>query len=260
MSLVGGFAYYQNILNPAEIPLYTLSNGSKELRFQAMSHIWSQTFYDEVKKDIGIAKKDGFILFYEGVKPWSEESIKEFNEAIWVEFSPDLYKNFSKLYWVDHQKNPEFFWIINDKDFNIDLDINTIMSIYREKTWSIDIETSKRGEQQVADISRDIIDQLSNLSEKELAVMRYVNKSVLNFIIKNAGVRNKMLEAFGNQDLFSVILDERDAHLVDNLLSSEASNIFVMYGMMHFDGVYKLLQEKDSQWKIQSIDYKQLIY
>lgn len=260
ISLIWWFAYYQNIINPAKIPLYNLTNGSKEVRFQAMSHIWSQTFYDEVKRDIGIAKKDGFILFYEWVRPWTEQSLREFNEAIWVEFSPDLYKNFSKLYWVAHQKNPEFFWILNDKDFNIDLDINTIMSIYKQKTWTTEIDTSKRWEQQVADISRDIIDQLSNLSEKELAVMRYVNKSVLNFIIKNAGARNAILNMSGNQDLFSVILDERDAHLVSNILSSEASNIFVMYGMMHFDGVYQLLQEQDEKWEIQSIDYKQLIY
>jgi len=222
--------------------------------------LWSQTFYDGVKKDIEIAKKDGFILFYEWVQPWSEENLKEFNEAIWIEFSPDLYKNFSKLYWVDHQRNPEFFWILNNEDYNVDLDINTIMSIYREKTWSTDIENTKRWEQQVADISRDVIDQLSNLSEKELAVMRYVNKSVLNFIIKNAGVRNKIVEISGNQDLFSVILDERDAHLAENILSSEASNIFVMYGMMHFDGVYRLLKEQDPRWEIKSIDEKQLIY
>ena len=260
ISMIWWFAYYQNILNPANMPLYNLSNGSKEVRFQTMSHIWSQTFYDGVKKDIEIAKKDGFILFYEWVQPWSEENLKEFNEAIWIEFSPDLYKNFSKLYWVDHQRNPEFFWILNNEDYNIDLDINTIMSIYREKTWSTDIENTKRWEQQVADISRDVIDQLSNLSEKELAVMRYVNKSVLNFIIKNAGVRNKIVEISGNQDLFSVILDERDAHLAENILSSEASNIFVMYGMMHFDGVYRLLKEQDSKWEIKSIDEKQLIY
>jgi len=242
------------------MPLYSITNGSKEVRFQTMSHIWSQTFYDGVKDDIAIAKNDGFILFYEWVRPWTEENLREFNEAIWVEFSPDLYKNFSKLYWVAHQKNPEFFWILNDKDFNVDLDINTIMSIYKEKTWTSHLDTSIRWEQQVADISRDIIDQLSNLSEKELAVMRYVNKSILNFIIKNTGFRNMILEVAWNQDLFAVILDERDQFLAESILSSEASNIFVIYGMMHFEWVFKILQERDPSWEIQSIDYKQLIY
>jgi len=32
-----------------------------------------------------------------------------------------------------------------------------------------------------------------------------------------------------------VILDERNEYLVENILSSEASNIFIIYGLMHFE-------------------------
>lgn len=259
--IIWSFAYYQNDLNPAEVPLYSLSNGSKEVRFQGMSHIGSKSFYEGVKKDIEIWKNDGFILFYEWVKPWTEENLEAFNEAIWIDFNPNLYENFSKLYWVQHQKNPEFLWITNDKDYNIDLDINTIMSIYRNKTWKNEnnLKNTKRWEMQVADVWKDIIDQLSGLSERELSLMRYINKSVLNFIVKNEDFRDMMLEKFGNQDLFSVILDERNEYLVQNILASEASNIFVIYWLMHFEWVLEILQEKDPNWDIISIGYKRLI-
>ena len=261
-TVIGWFAYYQNTIHPAEIPLYTLSNGSKQVQFQGMSHIGSKDFYEEVKDSIKIAKQDGFILFYEWVRPGSQENINEFNEAIWIEFNADLYENFSKLYGVDHQKNPDFLGIENDKDFNIDLDIDEIMSIYRKKigTNQTDMpDMPDRWEKQVADVGKDIIDQLSDLSERELSLLRYINKSVLNFIVKNSEFRDMMLATFWNEDLFSVILEERNIYLVESITSSEYSNIFVMYGLMHFDWVLELLQKKDPKWSIQSIEYKQLI-
>ena len=224
-----------------------------------MSHIWSQAFYDQVKENINAAKNNGFVLFYEWVRPGTEKNLDDFNEAIWIEFSPDLYKNFSKLYWVAHQKNPEFLWIFNDNDFNIDLDINTIMNIYREKTWETNQVNQKRWEQEIADISRDIIDQLSHLSERELAVMRYINKSILNFIIKNAGLRDTILQRFWNQNLFAVILDSRNEFLAENIVSSEYNNIFVMYGLMHYTWVLEILQSQDPNWKVIQTTYTKLI-
>lgn len=260
--LFGWFTYYQNDINPAEMPLYSLSNGSKEIRFQTMSHIGSKSFYEWVKNDIAKWKQQWFVLFYEWVRPWSEENMKDFNVALWVDFNPSIYENFSKLYGVEHQRNPEFLWISNNKDFNIDLDIDTIMSIYNEKVWGPEEspgDMMQRKETQIADISGDIIEELASLNEKELAVMRYMNKSVLNLLIKNESFRDMIVERFGNQDLFQVILEDRNTHLVENLSSSEYQNIFVIYGLMHFEGVLEMLQAEDPKWKIQSVEYKRLI-
>ena len=244
------------------MPLYTLSNESKQVKFQTMSHIWSKSFYEGVKKEIEKSKQQGFVLFYEWVQPGSQKNIDDFNQAIWIDFNPDLYKNFSKLYWVDHQKNPEFLGISNNKDYNIDLDIDTIMSIYNKKTWNknkMPKDAIKRKETQIADVWSDIIDSLSGLNEKELSVMRYMNKSILNFIIKNWSFRDAVVARLWNQDLFSVILDDRNIHLVENIISSKENNIFIIYGLMHYDWVIELLQEKDPKWKIQSVEYKKLI-
>jgi len=244
------------------MPLYSLSNGSKEIRFQTMSHIGSKSFYEWVKNDIAKWKQQWFVLFYEWVRPWSEENMKDFNVALWVDFNPSIYENFSKLYGVEHQRNPEFLWISNNKDFNIDLDIDTIMSIYNEKVWGPEEspgDMMQRKETQIADISGDIIEELASLNEKELAVMRYMNKSVLNLLIKNESFRDMIVERFGNQDLFQVILEDRNTHLVENLSSSEYQNIFVIYGLMHFEGVLEMLQAEDPKWKIQSVEYKRLI-
>ena len=111
------------------------------------------------------------------------------------------------------------------------------MSIYRSKTGltkDMPEDTMERKEKQIADISGDIIDKLSGLSTRELAIMRYMNKSVLNFLIKHESLRDMIIENFGNQNLFGVILNDRNNHLVENIVSSEYDNIFVIYGLMHF--------------------------
>jgi len=244
LSLIGSllwfFTYYQNQINPAKMPLYTLTNDIKTIQFQWMSHIASSQFYTWVQAAIWVAKKENFVLFFEWVRPGSEENLEKFNQAIWVDFNPSLYENFSKLYWVTHQNNEDFLWILNDNDFNIDLDIDTIMSLYNKKIDknSISLEETNI---EVPDVSTDIIEILTEMSDKQLAI---------NAIISN----------FGNQDLFAVILDDRNTHLVENINQSEYNKIIVIYGLMHFEWVFDLLQSEDENWRIERIDYARLIY
>lgn len=241
------------------MPLYTLTNDIKTVQFQWMSHIASSQFYTWVQAAIWVAKKENFVLFFEWVRPGSEENLEKFNQAIWVDFNPSLYENFSKLYWVTHQNNEDFLWILNDNDFNIDLDIDTIMSLYNKKIDknSISLEETNI---EVPDVSTDIIEILTEMSDKQLAIMRYINKSILNFLIKHKSLRDAIISNFGNQDLFAVILDDRNTHLVENINQSEYNKIIVIYGLMHFEWVFDLLQSEDENWRIERIDYARLIY
>jgi len=52
-----------------------------------MSHVASSNFYSEVRRNIFKAKKEGFVLFFEGVRPGSQESTDGFNAAIGIEFT-----------------------------------------------------------------------------------------------------------------------------------------------------------------------------
>jgi hypothetical protein len=59
------FCVYQNKINPAYLPRYTLTNGKKTVVFQTMAHIATDRFYNVVKNKIKEAKLDGYTLFYE---------------------------------------------------------------------------------------------------------------------------------------------------------------------------------------------------
>lgn len=238
----------QNKLNPAKMSLYTLSNGEKTLKFQTMSHIGSVKFYEHVQTNIRDAKKQNFVLFYEGVGPGSKENLAAFNQALWITFDANLYENFSKLYGVVAQDNDIFLGLENNKDYNIDLNLDEVMELYHEKTnsWSKNTASTKAPE----NMSVLLKESIEHLSQNQLRALQYINQSLLNFIVKHDALRNSIMERFWNPDIFHVILEERNEHLVEEILRSSDDKIFILYGLMHFEGVFKLLKEKDSRWNI----------
>lgn len=249
------FWYYQNELYPAQMPTITISNWKKEVIFQAMSHIWTQSFYDKVRNNIIEAKKRWFVYFFEWVKPWKPQSTNEFNTALWVKFDKDLYKNFSKIYWVVYQDNSYFLWLWDKNcnsdycDFNVDLNMDEIISYYREKLETQPKIENNSGKLPI-DVNNEIINTLSKLNDKELKILVFVNKSILNLIIKSDKIQDLITSNFSNKILFDVILNKRNEIVAQKIISSKYNKIITTYGLLHFDWVFKLLKKSDNNWKI----------
>lgn len=256
--LTGWFILYQNKLNPATLPYYVLTDGEKNIKFQTMSHIASPSFYTHVRNDIHAAKKDGYVLYYEGVRPGTQENMDAFNKALGVELNEGTYDRLSELYGVVAQDNSYFLWLVNNKDKNVDLDINEIVEIYKQNTTA-----SENGEQtQLQKItsvqeSYDIDTYIDSLSQKEKDFLKYINQAFMNMIIKNGYIRTGIMKALWNDDIFAVILDDRNAHLVRAITQNPETDIFIIYGLMHFDGVYELLKAENPSWEIvKTWDYR----
>lgn len=261
LAVLGSFMYYQNSISPAMMPQFTLTNGNQTIVFQAMSHIASEDFYKNVSRDIRGYKQQWYVLYYEWVKPGSEENSQDFNKALWINFDAGLYDNFSKLYWVVAQDNSDFLTLENNLDYNIDIDIDQIMDIYREKTalWDNAEKKSFLQSEGTQDMNAIIINQLAELNNRQLTALRYINQSLLNFMIKQENLRNIIVEKVANQDLFSVILDSRNEHIVQEIQDRWDEKIVIIYWLMHFDWVFELLKEQDPNWQITSTSYSQLI-
>lgn len=252
--IVWWFAYYNNEISPAMMPEYTITNWDKIVVFQSMSHIAKQNFYNEVEKNIQKFKSNSWVYFYEWVKPWTKESSEKFDEALWINFTPDLYKHMSRLYWVTFQDNNRFLWLVNNLDFNVDLDLDQIIKIYEEK--KINKKNKKDAEnKQIINASEEILNKLNLLKDKELEVLIYINQAILNLVIKNDKEAKELLKDFWNQDLFSVILDERNDNLSKEIMSSKYSKIYITYWLLHFEWVFELLKKQDSNWKIVKTNY-----
>lgn len=267
--LVWAFCYYQNSLNPAMFPLYTISNGEKTIQFQTMSHIGTSAFYRKVQQNIFNAKRDGYVLFYEWVKSGSPENQETFEKLLGIELSDNLYENYSKLYGVVPQNNEDFLGIVNKKDFNVDLDIDSMVDIYIQKTLSLEEQEQYQkgvnlsaGEKvrynldfwEVQNIDSAVLERLNDFNEEQLAIVRYFNKALLNFFFKNQALQDKAFQILGKEDIFKVILDERDIYLAWEIHKTNFPRIFVIYGLLHFEGVYKELQRLDSNWQIITIE------
>ncbi len=250
----GGFVYYNNEIAPASMPTHYLSNTQKQVTFQAMIHIANPEFYSTVEQDILFAKQDNYVYFFEWVKPGSQQSHDAFNEAIWVEFDADLYKNFSELYWVVAQDNSQFLGLHNDLDFNIDMDMDQIMQLYQQKV-STSQQSQSKIPAEVLDVNTEIITLLSELSPRQKKILVYVNQAMLNFFTKNEALRNTILKNLWNQDIFSVILDERNKIIADAIINSPHKKIHITYGLLHFEGVFELLKQNDPAWRLHHSDY-----
>ena len=247
-SFLWSFSFYQNEISPAPMPEITISNWEKIVVFQAMSHIWTITFYNTIKQNLIEHKNKWYVYFFEWVQGWSDENTEKFNKALWIKFDEKLYENFSKLYWVVNQDNNMFLELVNNLDFNVDLNLDEIIELYESELekW----KDSEIKNEIPLDVNAQIIETLSSLNDKQLKVLRYINKSILNFIIKSEGLQNVLTNNFTNVVLFDVILNKRNDVLAQEIIISEYNKIYLTYWLLHFKGVLKLLQENDSKWEI----------
>ena len=230
----------------------TISNWEKTIVFQEMSHIWSQNFYTKVKNNLENYKKSGFVYFFEWVKSWTKQNHEKFNKAIWIDFNPDLYKNFSKLYWVTFQDNSIYLDLVNGLDFNVDVGIDWIIEKYENKITPPPSGTplEKGRENSVIDINSEIINTLSELSDKQLKILVFINKAILSALIKSDWAQKLISDNFANKKLFDIILDWRNKVLSEEIIKSKYNKIYITYWKLHFDWMLKLLQKHDKNWKI----------
>lgn len=247
------FAYYQNDISPVKMPIYQITNGNKKVVFQAMSHIWTPNFYENVKNNIITFKKLGYVLYFEWVKPWSVTNQKAFDRALGIKLDSKTYENMSKLYGLTNQDNSKFLWLINDLDYNIDITIDDIMEKYSKEKLISGVQN--RTYTQPIDITTEIINELSQIRENELKVLRYINKSFINVIIKSENLQTAIQSAFTDKELFHVILDKRNEVLSKKIIESQDTKIIITYGLLHFQWVFELLKQNDIKWRIEKIDY-----
>lgn len=250
---IWSFSYYQNEINPAKMPIFTISNWEKIVVFQAMSHIWTFEFYQKVKDNIIKQKNNWYVLYFEWVREWSKKNQDAFNKALWIKFDQKTYENVSKLYWLINQDNEMFLWLVNDLDYNVDISIDEIMEKYNK--LKIDLWVWNRTYSQPIDISQMIIEELAKIRENELKVLRYINKSFVNLIIKNENLQSAIQNNFANKELFDVILNKRNEVIAKKIISWDDKKIIAIYWLLHFKWVYEILKSQDIKWQIKEINY-----
>lgn len=249
-SILGWFAYYQNKISPAMMPIYEITNWDKTVIFHSMSHIASPEFYTETKQYVENLEQKWFLLFYEGVKSGTKESSDKFDKALGVKFDKDLYKNMSKMYGLVNQDNSIF---VSSWAKNVDLSMDEIVALYDK------IPSQNKLSQEVIDVNPLINATLESLNPKELEILRFLNKAIINTIIKNWDLQDAMAQGLGNKALMDTILGKRNDNLAKSIIEEKQKKIVITYGLLHFKWVLELLQKNDKNWKIKKVDYSQVV-
>lgn len=241
------FVFYYNEINRASMNEYTLTNWEKIVKFQSMVHIGREEYYKEIINNLILFKENKGVYFFEGVKSWTKENMEKFNNALWMEFDNNLYENMSKLFWLTYQDSSKFLWLVNDLDFNVDIWIDDIISLYDTKNTSLSIPKTYNVP---IDANKLVNELLIILNEKQLKLIAYTYQAILNFFIWNEAILESATNTYANKELFEVIIDERNKILADAVLNSEYDKIFITYWALHFKWFYNLLLQEDKDWKI----------
>jgi hypothetical protein len=78
----------------------------------------------------------------------------------------------------------------------------------------------------------------------------------MNFIMKNDSAQQAIMTISGQDDIFGTILHDRNDHLAKAIIDSKSEKIIILYGMLHFEGIYGLLQENDPNWKVTKVEFE----
>lgn len=252
MVFVGGFLVYNNEYAPATLPVVTLTNGEKTVTFRAMAHVASPGFYQDVQRDIALARASGAVVFYEGVRPGSVANTARLQKILGVQLSAEWYEQLAQLAGLTDQLSFPLS-TMGTGVLNVDISVDDVVAAYDRAAGTGALVYS--GSQIVSPKIDQAIALIKNLSPQSRQGIAYVVRAFLNFMIRH---ESDLQIAIRETDpaLAIAIIDTRDHFIAEALLSSKQSQIYATYGLMHFQGIYNVLRSGDPRWNIQEVRFE----
>lgn len=209
-----------------------VSNGKKQVVYLPMHHIGKQSFYDDVKKKIDSLRKDGYVFYYEGLKlSTSEDSlvIDTLGKKLRKTMGLDIFQLRSNGGYIDTSTG-NFMGRKNSfvKKYNL---------VNQERAGTLMDTTIDRR----ADVSlNDLIPALeAKLGPIPLDACDYSTPMGQKYTCKKYKLK----------DYSRAALEYRNKFIADEVRKDANLKIAIVYGAMHFKGLFEDLQAADSTWK-----------
>lgn len=106
----------------------------------------------------------------------------------------------------------------------------------------------------IGDMESDIIEMVPQMNYQEKLFIEWMARGFLNWSLKQAEDINIIIASSDQSKLFETIIDRRNDKIVEYIITHPKEKIAVVYGALHFNGVYEALQKRDKNWK--TIDIK----
>lgn len=238
-----------NVFFPASLSHITLKNGTQEVVFLQMSHIGSEDFYRQTAQKIESLQKAGYIFLVEWVRPGTPENEKKFSQYLGINFTPTLYKSISSLISLSYQDYDTLFSQVPPESLvSVDVSIDDIVRRF-ESSFTGSVPTVPP-----PSLEGEIVKVLESISPSEKQFIAFVARWVLNFVLRSGDDLSLQVMDDRMKALFSIILDDRNASIVQYILSHREQKIAVVYWALHFNGVYLWLQQDSPEWRIYSLE------
>jgi len=225
-------------------------NNDKIVIFVPMSHVGRSSFYEDVKNIIADAKKDSFIIYYEGAQmgDCTYSIIQQLKEKNYVKkfykgvadpdsICMDTYKRKMRRLTGIGIDSTGYARYLHEKGIFKNL-------VDQPKPEALGITNS--------DMRVDITQiELVNIYEK---LYGEISLYQLDYAISLNDIYNYPRgHTLPKKQVGSVIIDFRNKYLAEYILQSPDKKIVVIYGAAHKKGVFRELKEKDSSWRSKKI-------
>ncbi len=246
-----GVITYHNSF-PWELADISLSNGSGgNIVFLEMSHIASADFYNQKKQTIQKLEKEWFTFIVEWVRPGSGESEKILDASLGIDFTPTLYKTVSDLISLDFQDNATLFAGVSSGALAfVDISVDDIAGLLQSSSG----DTLSGSLLPIVDIEREIASFASGMTTKDKVFLNFLARGMLNASLKSSDDIALLFSTPEKKRLLEVLLDERNKKVLEYIDANPNKKIAIVYGALHFNGIFEALQSQNPPWKIEKIE------
>jgi hypothetical protein len=260
--------YYLSALvvsRPLVAPQVTLSNGHKTIIFQGMAHVGSESFYKAVIYDLERALADGYVAYYEGVRPdptgdgWFSKlmanggDLNTQYEKLGKVCGLSFQGQYFQLLAEDIREHPERHVAADVSTLDLKREYDRLVT--SDKAFAAKAAKAaedKRDEAKSADLAGRFLDWSQDGDPKHQALGGILCRGLMDIAL--APHANKP-----EDDLDPLILHYRNRMLVDRIVADPRPRIYVNYGFDHFGGMFDLLKRVDPNWKIVSVKWMRVI-
>jgi hypothetical protein len=248
-----GFGYIYHLSEEQVVlPKFTLKNDKQqEIVFITMSHIGETQFYENTIKTLDKLRSEGYVHFYEHVRPASvatamtQEQKMDADSAIdtinqHIGDSESALSKLVQLTGLDIQ-HKHMVHLIKPQDIWSDLDIETVAKSLPD--------ASDEHQEKLKELDEFVYNLPEELTEKQQIMTRRLAKVIFNYIIGNM---NEMIK--GNATFDNALIGDRNQHLLDTYKKHLPAKAVITYGYAHFDDFYNKLKQYDASWTIDHVE------
>lgn len=248
-------------VDPLVLPRATLSDGRKTVVFQGMVHIGSEGFYKSVVYDLEAALAEGFVIFYEGIRPGDAASDAWFAEAL--AGGRDLSDNYKTLADICGLKfQLDYFALLAPEmvahpDRHVIADVTTAEM---KAEWDR-LQATRPGEEAEAEAADDdglpveaMVEWLASLDSRQRNLVGTVCRGIFTEVLGREDA-----EAGTDEMMEEIVLGYRNRKLAERIAAHPAEKIYVTYGAGHLSGVLADLRAIDPAWELKSVSWARAI-